>query len=163
MRLLRTTLAAAALTLLALSTPSIASAQGSPTDAMQVRVDSIIATHGGEQVAWNEISWDQGAVVATLSPESEVSSRSISVLAAGNCESGRYCAYSRINYGGDKLTFSACPATNTSFGAIGQARSISNNRSSSTVRAYAGTTLKNTISTGSGAANVTGITRITCS
>ncbi|MCS4276498.1 hypothetical protein M2390_001680 [Mycetocola sp. BIGb0189] len=163
MRFLRTTLAAAALTLLTLATPSIASAQGSSADAMQARVDSIISVHGGEQTAWNEITWDNGDVIATLSAEPAASARSLSALAAGNCASGRYCAYSLLNYGGDRLTYSACPATNTSFSAIGTVRSISNNRASSTVRAYAGTTLKNTISSGSGASSTTGITRITCS
>ncbi|WP_187976969.1 peptidase inhibitor family I36 protein [Mycetocola sp. JXN-3] len=163
MRFLRTSLAAAALTLLALSVPSIASAQGSVTDSMQARVDTIIAAHGGVQTAWNEITWDGGDVIATLGAESAASARSFSALSVGNCASGRYCAYSSLNFGGDRLTYSACPATNTSLSAIGTVRSISNNRGSGTVRAYAGTTLKNTISTGSGASSTSGITRITCS
>ncbi|MFV0434072.1 MAG: peptidase inhibitor family I36 protein [Leucobacter sp.] len=131
---------------------------------MQERVEDVIEEHGGTQTGWNEVTWDEGAVVLTIAPEdsNETSANSVRTAAKDNCAAGKYCAYGKIGYGGNKLTYTACPATYTSFSAIGSVRSIKNNRTSGTVKAYNGSTLKNTLSPGNGSSNTSGITKITC-
>lgn len=121
--------------------------------SMQNHIDEVIEEYGGMQTAWNEVSWDEGNLILTIN----------STLTDPVCGSGRYCVYSRTSYKGFQLSFSTCPATNTSFDAIGPVRSIKNNRTSGIVRAYSGSTLKSTISAGNGSANVSGITKVTCS
>lgn len=141
---------------------------------MQERVDEVIDEFGGEQIGWNEVSWDDGDIVLTLDPDVSVNAKAtkaIAVTAAAaaasskeDCASGKYCLYSRAFYEGDKLTFSSCPATHTSFTKLGGApRSIMNDRSSGKVRAYNGNTVKVTLNAGTGTSNITGVTKVTCS
>lgn len=160
----RTLLATVTLTLIALLIPTAASATTPHTTPMQERVEDVIEEHGGVQTGWNEVTWDGGDIVLTIAPEngSETGPNSARAAARDNCAAGKYCAYGKIGYGGNKVTYSACPATHTSFSIIGSARSIKNNRSSGTVRAYSGSTLKNTLAAGNGASNTSGITKITC-
>lgn len=140
-------------------TPAFSSEpQNSP---LQGEIDSILAEFGGEQTAWNEVSWDDGNVVLTLDTGAV---HQIAPFAIGGCDSGKYCAYSATLYSGRKLSFSTCPSTHTSFSALGgPVRSVANSRSSGTVRVYGGSTLKATLSPNSGASNVSGVTKITCS
>ena len=124
----------------------------------QHRIDEIIAQYGGVQIGPTTISWDQGSVLLDLDtqPTAEVAA------ATSVCSTGSFCAFGGVSYSGTKLTFSTCPATHTSFPTI-TVRSIYNNRSSRTVRAYASTSLRTTLGPGTGAPNVSGITKITCS
>lgn len=164
----RTLLTTAALVLVALFTPTAASAMTPPNTVMQERVEDVIDEHGGVQTGWNEVAWDDGAIILTLDPGDSaltgtVSARAVTAAAArDNCAAGRYCAYGKAGYGGNKLTYSACPATHTSFSIIGSPRSIKNNRTTGTVKAYNGSALKNTLTAGNGNSNTTGITKITC-
>lgn len=159
-----------ALAIAAFLVPSAAWATGEPAPTMQNRVDAVIAEFGGEQSGWNAVSWESGAVVLSLDPEgaqeelSTSARTAISVLAADNCASARYCAYSGTSYTGNKLTYATCPATYTSFGALlGPVRSVKNDLSGKTVRVYAGTAIRATLAGGAGTTNVTGITKIQCS
>lgn len=146
-----------------LSVAGTSAAQAVTTDpAMQSRVDAVIDQFGGTQTGWNAVAWDDGAVVLELAPES-AGTDSVTA-AADNCASARYCAYASANYQGNKLTYSACPATYTNFSALlASPRSVKNDLSSGTVRVYGGSTVKATLSAGSGTSNVTGVTKITCS
>lgn len=172
MRHTRAALAATALALIALFTPAVASATEQETTPMQERVYEVIDEFGGEQTGWNEVSWDDGDVVLTLDPDNNLSvnantMKSVGVTAAASkedCASGKYCVYSRALYDGYKLTFSACPATHTSFSKLGGApRSIMNDRASGKVRAYNGNTVKATLNAGTGTSNISGVTKVTCS
>lgn len=161
--------AALVVALLVLLAPHPAWAAGTSNESMQQRVEAAIDELGGTQTGWNEITWDGGAVKLALDPaETTLSTSTRSTLTAkaspGNCASGRYCVYSAAGYRGNKLSYSVCPSTQTSFGALqGKVRSVKNARSSSTVRAYAGTNLKATIGAGKGSSNVSGISRVSCS
>lgn len=165
------TLTTIVVALTALLTPTTAWATDADTSPVQERIDEVIAEHGGDQTAWNEVSWDDGDIVLTIANDQNISiddARGTSVptttaaASADNCASGKYCVYSRINYGGDKLTYSSCPATYTSFSLSGPIRSIKNDRSSGTVKAYNGSTLKKTLSPGTGTVNISNVTKITC-
>lgn len=157
----RTHLAAAAVTaaILFALTPAGAWAADSPTDdQMQARVDAVIDEYGGTQTAWNEVTWDAGAVVLELGTDF------VPFAGTDDCASGRYCVYSRTGYEGTKITYSACPATYTSFTPLlGSVRSIKNDLGSGTVRAYNGNTLKAALTPGNGTSNVTNVTKLTCS
>lgn len=155
-------LMAASVAALGVFAPVSATAVG-PEDypSMAERVAQVVAEHGGEQTGWNQVSWDGGDTVLTLAPTAGPTA-TIAPLAAATCTAGKYCVYSQISYGGNELAFTACPATQTSFGVIGSVRSIKNARTSSTVRAYAGTTVRATLSPGAGSANVSGVTKVTC-
>ncbi|GGM35271.1 peptidase inhibitor family I36 protein [Microbacterium saperdae] len=161
----RTLLATAALVLVALINPTAASATTPPATAMQERVEDIIDEYGGVQTGWNEVAWDEGAIILTIDPDDSTLAGTVSAraeVARDNCAAGKYCAYGKAGYGGNKLTYSACPATHTSFSIIGSPRSIKNNRTSGTVKAYNGSTLKTTLTAGNGNSNTTGVTKITC-
>lgn len=167
MRYARAALITTALALLALLVPAAASATEPEPVPMQELVDEVINEHGGEQTGWNEVTWDGGDVVLTIDPglgsDAKPTTRALAAMAAtDNCTAGKYCAYANAFYGGSKLTYSACPATQTSFGAIGSVRSIKNDRTSGTVKAYNGRTVKATLSPGKGNSNISGITKITC-
>lgn len=163
MRHARAAIAATALALITPFTPAVASAAEPETSPMQERVEEVIDEFGGEQISWNEVSWDGGKIVLTLNAETTTP---LAVVAASkeDCASGKYCLYSRAFYEGDKLTFSACPATHTSFTLLGGApRSIMNDRSSGKVKAYNGSTVKATLNAGTGTSNISGVTKVTCS
>lgn len=145
--------AACLLTLVITATTPPAAAS---TSHMQATVDSVIAKHGGEQTAWNEVSWDQGAVKLQIADPSVP-------LAAASCASGRYCVFSQASYLGSQLSYSTCPATHTSFAVLGgPVRSIANKLGQRTVRAYSSSTLKHTLPSGTSVASTSGITKITC-
>ncbi|MFT4157574.1 MAG: peptidase inhibitor family I36 protein [Microbacterium sp.] len=169
MRHSRSVLASAAVVLVSLLTPATALAIEPSPSPMQQLVDDVIEEHGGVQTGWNEVTWDEGDIMLTIDPqlgERSVSARVDAAPAAAakdNCAAGKYCAYAAAFYGGSKLTYSACPATYTSFSVIGAVRSIKNSRTSGTVRAYNGSTVKSTMSAGQGSSNISGITKITCS
>ena len=84
---------------------------------MQERVEDVIEKHGGTQTGWNGVTWDEGAIILTIAPENSIETGPNNARAAArdNCAAGKYCAYGKIGYGGNKLTYSACPATQTSF------------------------------------------------
>lgn len=168
-------LTATVLAIAALLIPSTAWAADGAGSEMQDAVETVIAEYGGEQTGWNEVTWDDGDVVLELDPTDPdnndsdgpvIGSESASGLIAAvrdNCQAGRYCVYAKIGYNGNKLTYRACPATHTSFGALlGPVRSVKNDRTTGTIRAYRGSTVKAALAPGRGAANVSGITKLTC-
>lgn len=129
-------------------------ADASPTP-MQQEIEAIISAHGGQQTSWNTITWDDGAVTLEI--------RDGIAPTADSCAAGSYCAFQSANYIGNKLTFSACPATFTDFSALGGSiGSMSNKRTTGTVRAFAGAATKATLAPGRGAPILGGITKITC-
>ncbi len=129
---------------------------------MQDRIDAVLQEQpGGTQIAWNEVSWNDGDVVLTLASAS--TSQGVTTFAAvGGCTSGKFCAYNQTGYRGDKITYSTCTSSQSVSALVGPVRSIANSRTSGTIRAYAGSTLLATATAGTGA-NVTGTTtNITC-
>lgn len=76
---------------LATATPAAASATSTPA-SMQQRVNAVLAAEpGGIQTAWNEVSWDDGAIVLTLADETVPAAEASQV---GTCASGTFCVYS---------------------------------------------------------------------
>lgn len=143
---------------LAILTPAATASAASTQSPIQERIDSLIASHGGVQTSPNTVVWEGGAIIL------EVWDPSVSTTQATACAAGRYCVFSSTFYTGNKISYSTCPATLTAFGSLGgPVRSIKNNRSSGTVRAYSGTTLKSTLPPGAGAGSVLAIDKITCS
>lgn len=154
--------AALAVTLVALmlaSSPGPVAQAASTPSGTQDRIDEVLREHpGGDQTAWNEISWDDGAVILTLA-----STYITPFAAVGGCTSGRFCAYNQTGYRGDKLTFSTCTSSHSVSALAGAVRSIANSRSTGSIRAYAGSTLLATAAAGTGS-NVTGTTtKFVCS
>lgn len=142
---------------LATATPTLA-APATVSMPMQQRVNAALAeVPGGVQTAWNEVSWDDGAVVLTLAPEGVATA-----AAVGSCASGTFCAYAKVGYTGTKLTFSTC-TSGLSVAALPQVRSIANARSSGTVSAYNGSTLVTTVAAGTGKNTAGTITSLSCS
>lgn len=133
-------------------------------ETMQERIDQTLADYpGGTQIAWNEISWDDGESILTLASETLRTNPHIALLAVGDCPSGRFCAYSAASYGGSRITFSTC-TSNHSPSALGSpVRSLANSRSSGAVRAYnSSNTLLATANAGTGT-NVGGTTtKLSC-
>lgn len=168
-------LTAAALALTTLLVPSTAWAADKGEPAMQDAMETVIAEYGGEQTGWNEVTWNDGDIVLELDPTDPdnndsdglaigtENSAGLVTAARDNCQAGRYCVYAKIGYNGNKLTYRTCPATHTSFGALlGPIRSVKNDRTTGTIRAYNGSTVKATLTPGGGTANVSGITKLTC-
>lgn len=154
-------LAVTALTLSLVSvTPAIAE---TGTGDMQVRVEAVLAEYpGGEQTAWNEISWDDGAIVMTLQAAASSSGGAALLAAVGGCASGKFCAYNQTAYRGDKITYSTCASSQSVAALTGAVRSIANSRTSGTVRAYAGSTLLASAAAGAGASVGGTTTNISC-
>ncbi|RQP09141.1 MAG: hypothetical protein EAS51_12550 [Microbacteriaceae bacterium] len=116
---------------LILGTPLAASAADKDSDALQARIDAVLAEYpGGVQIAANEIAWDEGAVVLTL----DAPGSAFGVLDVGSCTAGHYCAYNGYSLSGSKLSFSSC-ATPQPTGIIGTVRSVANARTSGSVYA----------------------------
>lgn len=89
---------------------------------MQERVDQVLLEYpGGTQIAANEISWEDGAVVLTLAPTGGVTP-----LAVGSCATDSYCAYNGSGLSGSKLTFWDCGTYSTTV--LGTVRSVANAR-----------------------------------
>jgi len=136
-----------------------------PTTSVQDQVDEVIDKFGGEQTAWNEVSWDDGDVTLTIVPETSTASAQIVSAAAAatknNCATGKHCAFATAGYRGNVMAFATC-ATNQSLAALGSAGSVANNRSNKSVKAYKGTTLVATISANSGK-DTAGTTKLSCS
>lgn len=157
----KTALAIALLTgaVMVIATATPAAATSSTTSAsMQQQVDAALAAEpGGMQTAWNEVSWNDGAVVLTLA--SDV----ITVTAAvGPCPSGKFCAYSSTGYTGSKLTFSTCTSGLSVAGLNAPVRSIANSRTSGTVTAYNGSSPVLTVPPGQGKNTLATITSLSC-
>lgn len=125
-------------------------------DPMQDRVDGVVAEFGGEQTAYNEVTWDGGAVVLTIADE-DAASRAI-----GSCATGSFCAFSASGYAGSKLTFATCVA-NQSTAALGAVRSVANARSIGTVTAYNGNTPLFSVFANSGTNTSASVTKLSCS
>lgn len=115
------------LLLTAVSSPISAWSQPSEESSAQYVIDEVMKEHGGTQTAWNEIQWNGGEITLTLDPsfsKSGARSARSAVSAASSCSKGKYCVYGSKEHAGTKLSFSSCPASNVSFGAIGSVRSI---------------------------------------
>lgn len=149
MRILATTLATAALVLMA----GLGSAHADTS--LQDQVDEILLENpGGTQTGLNTISWESGAIELTLAVEG-----GFSTLDVGTCETGRYCAYSGFSYSGTKLSFTACSAggSSASLALLGNApRSAANARTSGSVSATNGGTAVFSMGANTGRTTVTG-------
>lgn len=150
-------LAMGSLTLLA---PSLAQAATSADTPTQERIDEVIAEYGGEQTAWNEVTWNNGEVVFTTAPP--VSTQHLTAAAARNCNSGSHCAFSGTGYSGERLTFSSC-SSNQSVSILSSVRSVANNRAGKSIKVYKNSTLLATVSANSGKNVSSGATSLTCS
>lgn len=150
-RLLMIVLAALTIALLP-TAPATAAADG-----IQDRVDDVIAQYGGIQTAYNEVTWDDGAIILTLAGDG------IAPLAVASCPSGSYCAYSAYSYAGSRLQFTTC-TTGNPVGALPSVKSIANSRTSGTVRAYNGATLVTTVAPNTGKTPINStVTTLSCS
>lgn len=142
-----------------LSVCAAAPATAKTADSMDERVAAVMEENpGGTRIGWNEVTWEGGDVVLTLSATTDAAAKAV-----GGCTSGRFCAYSLPGYLGNKLTFSTC-TSNHSVSALGGAvRSIANSRSSGTVKAYNGSSLVLSVSAGTGTNTNATITKLGCS
>lgn len=130
---------------------------GLPSSAAstQEQVDAVIARFGGVQTTPNTISWQNGTITLEIRT---------SGAPASTCSPGRYCAYQRAFFRGSVLSYSACPASYTDFSALlGSVGSVSNQRSTGTVRALANSSTVATLGPRQSSSQVRGITKITCS
>jgi len=127
---------------------------------MQDRVIETLRNNpGGVQTAWNEISWENGDIVLTLSSELG----HLSPLAIPNCPAGQFCAFSGSNYSGSKVAFSTC-LSNHSVATLGApVLSIANNRSSGNVKGLNNSTVVITVPFNTGANTSGTITSLSCS
>lgn len=156
------TLLISALVTVAAATPATASTLRPSEPPMHERISAALAaTPGGVQTGWNEISWDDGAVVLTLASGDTVMTAAVS---GSNCAVGAFCVYSGQGYKGNKLTFTTCTSNHSVAGlAGGSVRSIANARSSGNVKAYNGSTLMLTVVAGTGKDTLATITKLSCS
>ncbi|ACZ29893.1 hypothetical protein Xcel_0861 [Xylanimonas cellulosilytica DSM 15894] len=143
--------------MLAVTVPAAANAQDAPD--MQERIETVLADNpGGVQTGWNEVTWDDGAVILTIAPDSDIAPRTI-----GSCATGAFCAYSQAGYLGSKLTFTTCTA-NHSVSTLGApVRSIANARNNNTVKALNGSTVVLTVPANTGKNTTASITKLSCS
>ena len=128
--------------------------------SMQDRVAVVLAGNPGSvQTGWNEVTMSGGDPVLALE-----SSRTDTVLPAsvGTCPNGKFCAYGKMGYRGDKLTYSTCTANHSVAGLIA-VRSIANSRATGTVRAYNGSTVVASVAAGTGENLAGKTTWLTCS
>jgi hypothetical protein len=126
---------------------------------VQSQIDEVLAEFpGGTQTAWNEVSWDNGAVVLTLSVPGEVVA-----MGVGSCANGYYCAYAGPSYTGSKLTFSGCTAGNSVAALGAPVRSIANSRVFGTVSAYNSSSFLFSVGAGSGTNTGASVTLLSCS
>ncbi|MBD3941762.1 peptidase inhibitor family I36 protein [Microbacterium sp. NEAU-LLC] len=145
------------MTVLAAALALSATPANAADEPLQLRVDAVIAEFGGTQTAANEVSWDDGAVVLTLTADGA------QPLAVGTCPSGAFCAFDGVSYTGNKLTFFSC-TTGNSVAALSSVRSLANSRSSGTVRAYDGWATVATLAPNTGAPSVAaGTDKLNCS
>lgn len=125
---------------------------------MQGHIDAVIQEFpGAVQTGWNEVTWDDGAVILTIAPGGGLAP----TAAVGNCASGTYCVYSGQNRTGSKLTFSTC--ANHSVSPLGgPVRSMANARSSGSVVAKNGGAVVLTVATGTSKNTTATITHANC-
>lgn len=155
----RIALALATTFALALATAAPSPAATTPT--LQERIDAILtANPGASQTGWNEVTMSGGDAVLTLVPDA--GHQVVPMAAVGDCAAGKFCAYSKTAYSGDKITYSTC-TSNHSVAGLDTVRSIANSRTSGTVRAYNGSTLLATITPGTGKSFAGTTTKLTCS
>lgn len=90
--------------------------------------------------------------------------QAVAARAVGTCATGSVCAYSAANRGGTKLQWGSCGTHSTA--AIATVGSIANARSSGTLNARQGTTVRASASSGSStnvpAAYTSSITNVQC-
>lgn len=133
-----------------------------PTEdaAVQERIAEVMQEYpGGTQISRNEVSWDNGNVVLTLRSQDDT----VSPTNVGNCETGKFCAYSGTGYTGSSISFSTCTSSH-SVAQLGTAvRSIANARTSGQVQAKNGSTVVLTVPHGTGANTTATVTTLACS
>lgn len=129
------------------------------TDPIQDRIDTVLAEYGGQQTAWNEVSWDDGATILTLAPDAGT----VAPFAVGGCPDSNFCVYSLAGYVGSRITFTTC-TSNHPVGALGgPVRSIANSRTSGSVTAYNVNAYVLTVPYNNGTNTISTITRLSCS
>ncbi len=147
----------------ALLTPSVVHVIEEDHHPTQERIEEIIAEYGGEQTAWNEISWNDGDVVFTAAPLLEAGrTPSATTTLTRNCDSGRHCAFSGTGYSGERLTFSSC-SSNQNIGVLASVQSVANNRTGKSIKVYKNSAILATVPANSGGNVSTGATSLTCS
>lgn len=144
----------AILTATALLTLAVPMSTAHADNPLQDQIETVIATYGGEQIAPNQVSWDDGDITLTLSTGT-------TTRAVGTCATGKFCAYSQLNQQGSKLTFTTCTAPNST-SPIGSVRSVANARTSGTVTAYNGSAAVLTVAAGRTTNTGATITRLGC-
>ncbi|MEJ1088449.1 hypothetical protein WDU99_08980 [Microbacterium sp. Mu-80] len=117
----------------------------SPAHAQEARVHPDVAyamgaVPGGILVDANTVVWP------TL--DMQLSATPTTLRSVGTCASGRYCAYSMVNRGGTKLSWSTCTTVSTA--ALASVGSVAIARPSGTVQARASSgTILTSVSAGS--------------
>lgn len=134
---------AAAMAFVLLGVASPAQAKQTPHPDVEYALSEV---PGGIVVDEHTVIWPELEMQLSVAPEW--------TRAVGTCATGQYCAYSKSNRGGTKLSWTSCTTVSTA--ALASVGSIANARSSGTVqaRSSAGTVLA-TVSAG-GSVNVFG-------
>lgn len=127
---------------------------------LQDEVNKVLEEFGGIQIAPNAIAWNGREIILEIrNVESQKAT-----AAVNNCPDGSFCAFDAGAYSGNRLMFTACPTTVTTFPGLSNVRSLQNSRATGTVRAYSSTILRATLNPGKGAPLLpVGITKLTCS
>lgn len=150
--------------LTALATASGSSASVAAPTEMQVRIDQVLAVNPGSiQTDWNEVTMAGGDPVLTLAVDTPAAAAAAAAAkVVGGCTAGKFCAYQKVGYLGDKLTYSTCGGSQSVAG-LAAVRSVANSRTSGSVRAHAGSKVLATIAAGTGKNVSAGTTNLTCS
>lgn len=134
---------------------------GASTTSLQERVDLALEQNPGSvQIGPNEIAID-GSTILVLEMAGSGQSRAQPAGTVGGCPAGKFCAYSKVGYAGDYLSYSTCESSHSVAGI--SVRSIANSRSSGSVLAYKGSTLLATVAAGTGKNVSKGTSKLSCS
>ncbi len=137
---------ATALGVAALLTLSAAPTPAARADVALVHPEvayALLAEPGGVATSWSTAEWPALDMTLTVSG---VGARSV-----GSCATGAVCAYSQASQGGTKLEWTSCGSKSTA--ALATVGSSANARSSGTLQARQGTTVRASATAGN-AANV---------
>lgn len=128
----------------ALLTLSTAPAPAARADVMLVHPEvayALLAEPGGVATSWSTAEWPALDMTLTVS--------GIGARSVGSCATGAVCAYSEPGQGGSKLQWTSCGSKSTA--ALALVGSIANARSSGTLQARQGTTVRASATAGTAA------------
>ena len=133
----RLTAAIAATLLILAAAPGAAQAAELPDVHPDVAY-ALAAEPGGIATSYNTAEWPELGMKITVPSTTQ---RTVTALAAvGSCATGYICAYSGASLSGTRLQWSTCGSKSTT--ALGSVGSIANGRSSGTLQARQGTTVR---------------------